>query len=179
MRFILLYYKFLFFIPRFLLHYITFYFLTSIFYIKIFAILRTLLTETKRFPNNRGNVSIEPLSDYLRLSRRGHGVTPSGEKVRSCCNHQMKSQLGQRVVGGRRGGFLRLDRSTHHEIVLCGTARRKSAAPWDSLEAASFISANPLWTRWPPPQGFLAHYMSLRHYRPVAADSVPVRSAYT
>lgn len=63
----------------------------------------------------------------------------------------------------RRGGFLRLGRSTHHETVLYGTARRTSAARRGIFQRRPLSSLpNPLWTRRPPPQGFLAHYMPLR-----------------
>lgn len=76
------------------------------------------------------------------------------------------NEVTTRAAGGRHGAADSFDfvEAQHHETALCETARRPSAAPWDLPKAASFISANPLWTRWPPSQGFLAHYMPLRHH---------------
>lgn len=81
----------------------------------------------------------------LRLPRGSGRGWGKKKKVRPSCA-KWSHNSGQRVAGG----FLPSTWPEHTQIMRphCVTARSASAvAPWDLSEAASFISANPLWTR--------------------------------
>lgn len=77
-----------------------------------------------------------------------------GTKIRASCAPNEVTTL---AAGGRtrRGGFLRLGRSTHHESVLYGTARGTSAARRGIFQSRPLSSLpNPLWTRPAAPARF-------------------------
>lgn len=92
----------------------------------------------------------------------------------------MKSQLGQRVVGS---GFLRLGRGTHHETVLCGTARARSAASRRGILQRRHLSSLPTPFGRPAAPARLSRALYAAATPPprVAADSVeaPIRDRAT
>lgn len=97
--------------------------------------------------------------ERLLCERRGrtelHRVGKNSERV-------AWNEVTTRAAGGRHGAADSFGLVEAHSACVWGRERKERRVVRFSRGAASFISANPLWTRRSPPRDFLAHYMSLR-----------------